>query len=60
MYRHELKITVRIPGEDPISIAEFKKLSIFERLRHRWFGNVQRLMIIVPQYSVQKVEIWEV
>lgn len=43
MYKHELKITVRRPGEEPISIAKFKKLPILERLHHRWLRNAQKL-----------------
>ena len=54
MYKYEFKITVRRPGENPISLAEFKKLPLLERIRSRWFGNVQRLMDIVPQDSIQK------
>ncbi len=60
MYKHEMKITVRRSGEEPISIAKFKKLPLLERLRSRWFGNAQKLMVIVPQDSVQKIEIKEV
>lgn len=39
MVKHELRITVRRPGEEPISIAQFKRLPIIERMRGRWFGN---------------------
>lgn len=60
MYKHEMKITVRRSGEKPISIAKFKKLPLLERIRSRWFGNAQKLMVIVPQDSVQKIEIKEV
>lgn len=60
MCKHELKITVRRSGEKPISLAEFKKLPLLERMRSRWFGNTQKLMVIVPQDSVQKIEIKEV
>ena len=60
MCKHELKITVRRPGEKPISLAKFKKLPLLERMRSRWFGNAQKLMVIVPQDSVQKIEIKEV
>ncbi|MEI3542016.1 MAG: hypothetical protein V8P98_04345 [Acutalibacteraceae bacterium] len=60
MCKHELKITVRRPGEKPISLAEFKKLPLLEKMRSRWFGNAQKLMVIVPQDSVQKIEIKEV
>ena len=60
MYKHEMRITARRLGEEPISIAKFKKLPLFEKLRHRWFGNAQKLMVIVPQDSVQKIEIKEV
>lgn len=60
MCKHQLKITVRKDGEQPISIAEFKKLPLIERIRSRWFGNAQKLMVIVPQDSVQKIEIKEV
>ena len=48
MCKHQLKITVRKDGEQPISIAEFKKLPLLERMRSRWFGNAQKLMVIVP------------
>ena len=54
MCKHELKITVKRPGEKPISLAEFKKLPLLERMRSRWFGNAQKLMVIIPQDSVQK------
>lgn len=60
MCKHELKITIRRPGERSISLAEFKKLPLIERIRSRWFGNAQKLMVIVPQDSVQKIEIKEV
>lgn len=60
MCKHELKITVRRPGEKPISLAEFKKRPFLERMHSRWFGNAQKLMVIVPQDSVQKIEIKEV
>ena len=60
MCKHELKITVRRPGEKPISLAEFKKWPFLERMHSRWFGKSQRLMVIVPQDSVQKIEIKEV
>jgi hypothetical protein len=55
-----MRITVRRPGEEPISIAEFKKLTWLKRLTSKWFGNAQKLMVIVPQDSVQKIEIKEV
>ena len=60
MCKHELKITVRRPGEKPISLAEFKKLPLLEKMSSRWLGNAQKLMVIVPQDSVQKIEIKEV
>lgn len=60
MCKHELKITVRRPGENPISLTEFKKLPLLERMRSRWLGNAQKLMVIVSQDSVQKIEIKEV
>ena len=60
MCKHQLKITVRKDGEQAISIAEFKKLPLLERMHSRWFGNAQKLMVIVPQDSVQKIEIKEV
>ena len=60
MYKHEMRITVRRPGEKPISIAEFKKLSWLKRLTSKWFGRVEKVMVIVPQDSVQKIEIKEV
>lgn len=60
MYKHEMRITVRRPGEEPISIAEFKKLTWFKRLTSKWFGRAEKVMVIVPQDSVQKIEIKEV
>lgn len=60
MCKHQLKITVRKDGEQPISIAEFKKLSLFEQLSSRWFGRVQKVMVLIPQDSVQSLEIKEV
>ena len=60
MCKHQLKITVRKAGEQPISIAEFKKLSLLEKLSSRWFGKVQKVMVIIPKDSVQSLEIKEV
>ena len=60
MVKHELKITVSRPNEEPISMAQFKSLPIIERMRGRWFGKSQRLMVIVPKDSVQKIEVKEV
>ncbi len=60
MCKHEMRITVRRPGEEPISIAEFKKITWLKRLASKWFGNAQKLMAIVPQDSVEKIEIKEV
>ena len=60
MYKHEIKITVRRPGEEPISIAQFKKLSWIKKLAFRWFDHVEKLMVIVPEDSIQKIEVKEV
>lgn len=60
MYKHKLKITVRKDGEKPISIAEFKKLSWFEKLSSRWFGRAQKVMVFIPQDNIQSLEIKEV
>ncbi len=59
MIKHQMKITVRRPGEKPISIAEFKKVSLIKRLALKWFGGVEKVMVIVPEKSVQSVEIRE-
>ena len=59
MIKHQMKITVRQPGEKPISIAEFKRLSLIKRLALKWFGGVEKLVVIVPEKSVQSVEIRE-
>lgn len=59
MIKHQMRITVRRPGEKPISIAEFKKVSLIKRLALKWFGGVEKLMVIVPEKSVQSVEIRE-
>ena len=55
-----MKIMVRKPGEKPISIAEFKKLSWIKRLALKWFEKAEKVMVIVPQDNIQKVEIKEV
>lgn len=59
MLKHQMRITVRRPGEKPISIAEFKKISLLKRLAFKWFGGVEKLVVIVPEKSVQTVEIRE-
>ncbi len=60
MRKHEMRITVKKSGTKPISIAEFKKLSWIKRLALKWFGKAEKVMVIVPQDNVQKVEIKEV
>lgn len=60
MCKHQLKITVRRDGEEPISIAKFKKLSLLEKLSSRWFGSSQKMMVIIPEGNVQSLEIKEV
>ena len=60
MYKHQLKITVRKEGEQPISIAEFKKLSWTEKLSSRWFGHAKKMMLLIPEDRVQSLEIKEV
>lgn len=60
MIKHQMKITVRNSTGESISIAEFKKLPFFKRLFTRWFGAAQKVMVIVPEDSVQSVEIKEV
>lgn len=60
MCKHQLKITVRRDGEPPISIAEFRKLSLFERLSSRWFGQAKKMILLIPEDSVQSLEIKEV
>ena len=59
MIKHQMKITVRRPGQERISIAEFKKVSLIKRLALKWFGGVEKVMVIVPEKSVQSVEIRE-
>ncbi len=59
MIKHQMKITVRQPGEKPISIAEFKKLTWMKKLALKWFGGVEKVMVIVPEKSVQVIEIRE-
>lgn len=59
MIKHQMRITVRQPGEKPISIAEFRKVSLIKRLALKWFGGVEKVMVIVPEKSVQSVEIRE-
>ncbi len=59
MIKHQMRITVRQPGQEPIIIAEFKKVSLIKRLALKWFGGVEKLVVIVPEKSVQTVEIKE-
>ena len=59
MINHQMRITVRQPGEKPISIAEFNKLTWMKKLALKWFGGVEKVMVIVPEKSVQSVEIRE-
>ncbi len=59
MIKHQMKITVRRPGEKPISIAEFDRLTWIKKLALKWFGGVEKVMVIVPEESVQSVEIRE-
>lgn len=59
MIKHQMRITVRQPGEKPISIAEFKKVSLIKRLALKWFGGTEKVMVIVPEKSVKSVEINE-
>ncbi len=59
MIKHQMRITVRQPGEKPISIAEFDKLTWMKKLALKWFGGVEKVMVIVPEKSVQSVEIRE-
>ena len=58
--RHEMKIVVARPNEEPISVAKFGKLFSAGKLFGRWFGKVQKVMVIVPEDSVEKIEIKEV
>lgn len=60
MCKHELKITVRRDGEPAISVAEFRKLSLFERLSSRLFGQIKKMTLLIPEDSVQSLEIKEV
>lgn len=59
MIKHQMRITVRRPGEEPISIAEFNKLTWMKKLALKWFGGVEKVMVIVPEKSVKSVEIRE-
>jgi len=58
--KHVMKITVSRKGEDPISIAQFKKLSTAGLLFGRWFGKAQQMVVIVPEDTVKSIEIKEV
>ena len=58
--KHEMKIMVARKNEEPISVTEFRKLSFAERAFGRWFGKSQRVMVILPEDNVQKIEIKEV
>ena len=59
MVKHQMKITVRRQGYEPISIAEFKKIPLIKRLALKWFGDTEKVMVIVPEKSVKSVEINE-
>ena len=59
MIKHQMRITVRRPGEKPINIAEFNKLTWMKKLALKWFGGVEKVMVIVPEKSVKSVEIKE-
>ena len=59
MVKHQMKITVRRQGYEPISIAEFKKIPLIKRLALKWFGDTEKVMVIVPENSVKSVEINE-
>lgn len=59
MVKHQMKITVRRQGYEPISIAEFKKIPLIKRLALKWFGGTEKIMVIVPEKSVKSVEINE-
>ena len=52
MYKHEMRITVRRSGEKLVSIAEFKKLLCIKKLTSRWFGQAEKMMIIVSESSI--------
>ena len=58
--KHEMKIVVSKPGKEPISVAEFKKLSLAKMAFGRWFGRVKKVMVIVPEDNVEKIEINEI
>lgn len=60
MIKHQLKIVVSENGSEPISVAEFKRLPLFKRLSTKWFGKSQKVMVIIPEDSVQSIEIAEV
>ena len=55
MIKHQLKIIVSKGSGDgePVNIAEFKTMSLFQRLSSKWFGKV---MVIVPDKTVQSVQ----
>ena len=59
MIKHQIRITVRQPCEKPISIAEFKKVSLIKRLALKCLGGVEKVMVIVPEKSVKSIEIKE-
>lgn len=52
MYKHKMRITVRRSGEKLVSIAEFKKLLCIKKLTSRWFGQAEKMMIIVSESSI--------
>ena len=54
-----MRITVSKPGQKPISITEFKRLSLFGRLSSKWFGKAQKIILLAPPNEIQSIEIKE-
>lgn len=60
MIKHQMKITVRNSSGESIDIAEFKRLPLVKCLSTKWFGKAKKVMVLIPQDSVQSLEIKEV
>ncbi len=53
MIEHKIKMIVKSPGEQFMTIDEFKKIFILRNLEVKWFGGVEKSTIIAPEKNVQ-------
>ena len=57
--KHNLTICMKTEPENG-SLLRCKKVTMRERVMRRIFGDIQKIMIIVPGHSVEEVAIKEV